>query len=109
MEAGGLQESQDAFITETGLGFSFIFALYEGAGGQPAVEEDVESYSERIGSPEFPVMADGNGGIAGATPMTQFTHPEMCGLTPELEIISCYSGHGGYENALSDIRDHAGL
>lgn len=109
MEAGGLQEKQEAFVAETGLDFSFIFVLYEGASGNPAVVEDVINYAETIGSPSFPVLADGNGSISDATPMTQFTHPEMCALTPELEIISCYSGHGGYDDALSDIRDHAGL
>jgi hypothetical protein len=41
--------------------------------------------------------------------MTQEVHPEMCALSPDLEIISCYYGHGGYEDALQDIRDHAGL
>ena len=109
MEAGGLQERQETFVAETGLDFSFIFVLYEGASGNPAVVEDVINYAETIGSPSFPVLADGNGSISDATPMTQFTHPQMCALTPELEIISCYSGHGGYEDALSDIRDHAGL
>ena len=89
--------------------FSFLFALYEGGSGNPAVFEDCESYSETIGSPNFPVFADGTGKIKGATPMTQNTHPEMCALTPEMEIISCYSGHGGYQGALDDIKAHAGL
>ena len=41
--------------------------------------------------------------------MTQEVHPEMCAVSPEMRIISCYSGHGGYVNALNDIRAHAGL
>jgi hypothetical protein len=86
-----------------------LFALYEGGSGNPAVFEDAESYAYRIGSPNFPVFADGTRQIKGATPMTQLTHPEMCALTPDLEIISCYSGHGGYDGALDDIRTHAGL
>lgn len=71
--------------------------------------EDAISYHERIGAPSFPIFADGTGKLAGATPMTQQVHPEMCALTPELEIISCYNGHGGYEQALDDITVHAGL
>ena len=109
MEAGGLQEKQDEFVAETGLPFSFLFALYEGASGNPATVDDAMSYAETIGSPNFPVFADGEGKIAETTPMTQFTHPEMCAFTPELEIISCYSGHGGSDDALTDIREHAGL
>jgi hypothetical protein len=83
--------------------------LYEGNSGNPAVKEDCEAYAETIGSPSFPVFADGSYAITAATPMTNITHPEMCALTPEMEIISCYSGHGSYENALDDIRAHAGL
>ena len=109
MEAGGLQEAQDNFIAETGLAFSFMFALYEGSSGNPAGVEDVMAYHEVIGSPSFPIFADGTGKISGATPMTQLSHPEMCAFSPEFEIISCYAGHGGYEEALNDIKAHAGL
>lgn len=107
MEAGGLQARQDQFIAETGLEFSFIFALYQGASGNPAVAEDVAAYANTIGNPLFPVLADGIGAIAGATPMNLQTHPQMCALSPEFEIISCYSGHGGYEDALTDIVEHS--
>ena len=69
MEAGGLQERQEEFIAETGLDFSFIFVLSEGASGNPAMVEDVVAYAERIGSPDFPVFAGGDGAIADATPM----------------------------------------
>ena len=71
--------------------------------------EDAISYHERIGEPSFPIFADGTGLLAGATPLTQEYHPEMCAMTPELEFISCYQGHGGYERALDDIKEHAGL
>ncbi len=109
MEAGGLQEQQEAFVADTGLDFSFIFVLYEGASGNPAVVEDVINYADTIGNPTFPVLADGESQLATHTPMTQLTHPEVCALSHELEILSCYSGHGGYEDALTDIREHAGL
>ena len=91
------------------MDFSFLFAIYEGGGGDPATASDCEAYAETIGSPSFPVFADGTFQIAGVTPMTQNTHPEMCALSPDLEVISCYSGHGGYFNALDDIKSHAGL
>ena len=55
------------------------------------------------------MFADGEGLIADATPLTETAHPEMCAITPEMEIISCYDGHGGHEAALDDIRAHAGL
>lgn len=91
------------------MDFQFLFVLYEGSGGYPAVPEDCVSYANTIDNPDFPIFADGNHIVADATPLTNNTHPEMCSLTPELEIIKCYSGHGGYEDALQDIKNHAGL
>ena len=92
------------------MDFQFLFVLYEGSSyGVPAVKQDVELYAEVIDYPNFPIMADGNGLVAGATPLTNEVHPEMCAVSPEFEIIKCYSGHGGYEDALQDIRNHAGL
>ena len=108
MEAGGLQEKQEQFTAETGLDFSFIFVLSEGASGDPAVAEDGIAYAERIGHPNFPVLAGGDGVIVEATPMTQEVHPELCALTPELEIIECFTGHSGSDAALDAIK-HAGI
>ncbi len=109
-EAVGLQELQDDFRTETGLSdFRFLFALYEGGAGGPATADDCAAYAEDMGSPDFPVFADGDKQIAEHTPMTQERHPEMCALTPDMSIISCHVGHGAYVDALDAIRDHAGL
>ena len=47
--------------------------------------------------------------VSNATPLTNEVYPEMCAIAPNLEIIKCYSGHGGYDEALNDIRIHAGL
>ena len=63
-----------------------------------------------LGITDFPVLADGSETFKALTPMTQEVHPEMCALTPDMKILSCYSGHGsGVEAALQDIRDHAGI
>ena len=85
MEAGGLQERQEEFIAETGLDFSFIFVLSEGASGNPAMVEDVVAYAERIGSPTFPVLAGGDGTVVDATPMQQSTSRSMC--VAEFKIV----------------------
>ncbi len=109
MEAGSLQDVQDSFIAETGLGFSFLFAIYDGGSGGPATERDCEAYAETIGSPSFPVFADGERLVSEVTPITHQVHPEMCAIAPDMTIIKCFSGHGGHELALTQIRDHAGL
>lgn len=109
MEAGGLQDIQDSFIADTGLGFSFLYAIYAGGSGSPATARDCEAYAETIGSPSFPVFADGESLIAGATPMTQEVNPEICAIAPDMTIIKCFTGHGSHEQALIQIMDHAGL
>ena len=103
-----LQDAQDEFIAETGLEFSFLFALFEGGSGNPATADDCAAYAETINNPSFPVFADSNYLVKNATPMRN-GHPEMCALTPDMEIISCYAGHNAYENCLDDIKEHAGL
>lgn len=86
-----------------------MIALYEGGSGAPADKNDAEAYADVLGKPRFPVFADGDGKIADVTPMDQQTHPQMCSLSPEYEILGCHEGHGAYEDAFDDIRAHAGL
>ena len=83
--------------------------LYEGASGSPATAQDSAGYAETIDFPNFPIFADGNQLVAETTPLTNETLPEVCSLAPDLTIIKCYSGHGGYENSFNDIRIHAGM
>ena len=108
-EAGDLQTIQEEFIAETGLDFEFLLVLYESPSGYPAVPEDSISYADRIGNPNFPVFADGEKIVVNATPLTNYSRPEMCILSPEMEIVECYSGYDGYENALEGLKIHAGL
>ena len=87
-----------------------MVAIYEGGSGNPADVDDCDAYADVIGAKrKYPVFADGGGKIMGATPLDQTTHPQICALTDELEILSCYDGHGSYETALDDIRAHAGI
>lgn len=109
MEAGRLQDEQEDFIAETGLNFRFLFSIYEGASGNSATANDCESYANTIGAVDFPVFADGNKQITSVTPITQQSHPQMCALSPEFEILKCFTGHGGYQDALNEIKTHAGL
>ena len=41
--------------------------------------------------------------------MTLVSRPELCALAPDLTILDCYTGHGTHEQALEDIRIHAGI
>ena len=106
--AGGLQELQNEFIAETGLDFSFLFVLSQDSNGNTADVEDVVSYHTMMNEPSFPVLADGARQLAVITPMGE-GQPEMCALSPQMEIIRCYFESGGHEQALLDIRAHAGI
>lgn len=107
--AGDLQTIQDEFIAETGLDFQFLLVLYENASGYPATPEDGLAYAQSIENPDFPVFVDGEDLVVGATPLTNNSRPEMCVLSPDLEIVGCYTGYDGHENALNEIKNHAGL
>ena len=109
MEAGRLQEEQQKFQAETGLPFTFVFALYENGSHQPPTPLDAQIYAQQVGITQFPVLADAFGAFAGATPMTQQTHPEVCAVGPDMRIISCGSGHSSFQARLNDIKAYAGL
>ena len=108
-EAKRLQSVQEDFVSETGLDFQFMLVLYENSSGYPATPEDGASFADSIENPNFPVFADGNDMVVNATPLTNNSRPEMCALSPELEIIGCFTGYDGYANALNEIKTHAGL
>ena len=67
------------------------------------------SYAEVIDNPGFAVFADGDRVVVEATPLTSNSRPEMCAHFPDIEIIGCFSGFDGYENALNEIKSHTGL
>jgi hypothetical protein len=109
VEAVRLQDEQEDFIAETGLDFRFLFSIYEGASGNSATANDCASYANTIGAEDFPVFADSTKEITGVTPITQQSHPQMCALSPEFKILKCFTGHGGYLDALDEIRTDAGI
>jgi hypothetical protein len=91
------------------LEFSFILALNESSSGGPASVNDASAYATTIDAQESPVFADGGGALIGATPFTGNTRPELCALTPDMEILACTTGHGAYQGLLNQIKTHAGL
>ncbi len=86
-----------------------MFALYAGFTGSAATGEDCADYADYIGDPDFPVFADGEGILVGATPMTGYSHPEVCALGPDMTILGCWAGHGTIDSAFDAIREHAGI
>jgi len=81
VEAGRLQDAQDTFEAETGLDFSFIFALYQGASGYPATEDDCDSYADLIDNPDCTIdeaLAATNNDDDQHCVITRGGEPERC-------------------------------
>ena len=112
-EVGRLPSIRDEFNQDSGLDTGIVFALYEATSGAPPTAVDSAAYANQllahgwVETNDLPVLAAGTRSLATITPMTQNAHPELCAVTPELMIISCYNGHGTIHTALEDIRAHA--
>ena len=112
-EVGRLPSIKDEFNQDSGMDTGIIFSLYEATSGAPPTAVDSAAYANQllahgwVETNDLPVLADGTYTLATLTPMTQNAHPELCAVTPELMIISCYTGHGTIHTALEDIRAHA--
>ena len=77
--------------------------------GEPVTAEDVEYYADYIGNPRFPIFADAGGEtLSAATPMTAEQYPELCIISPDMELIDCVAGHEQLDHSFSVIREHAG-
>lgn len=62
-------------------------------------------YAEAIGNPEHAVLADTEAAILDATPWLGNTLPGKCVLSPQMEILDCYSGDED-ERAYEAILEH---
>jgi len=103
-EASGLDESGVDFEAETGIDFSYLVVIFESATGDPARPEDAAPYAEVIGDPEIPVLSDPGVAMVAATPFDGKELPGKCLLSPEMEILSCWTGHDNDDDALDIIR-----
>ena len=108
-EASELDDLGQAFADETGIGFSYITLLFTGPSGDPAVPEDAAGYHEYVGSPTNPVVADPARAILDSTPYDGSTLPGKCLLSPQMEILDCWTGHYNDDEALDLIRTEEGL
>ncbi len=108
-EAVSLPEEQEEFTAEHGdIPFQFIVLLAQDDVGAEPDGEDSVAYWEQLGSPEtMPVVADTQMASPEVTPWTGTNLPGKCVLSPDMEMIHCYSGHGN-EEAFEAVLEHAG-
>jgi hypothetical protein len=90
-----------------GIGLEFMVIIFENNAGMPPDGAVAESYASELGYPQIPVVADPSKEILVSTPWADSSLPGKCILTPEMEILECYTGHGN-ETAFDVVLDHFG-
>jgi len=80
--------------------------IFENTGGFPADASTAIGYWTDMGEPELAVMADGSRQVVDLTPWEGQYLPGKCALTPDMEILGCYTGHGN-DQLFADILEHA--
>jgi hypothetical protein len=81
--------------------------LFENNAGMPPDGSVAETYADELGNPQIPIVADPSKEILISTPWADSSLPGKCILTPEMEILECYTGHGN-ETAFDVVLDHFG-
>jgi len=85
-----------------------MVVLFQDTLGDLPDTTDAVDYALDIGSPTFPVTADPQARILEASPYDGASLPGKCVLSPEMEILDCYSSNSD-TRACDDIREHAGV
>jgi hypothetical protein len=108
-EVAALDDHGEAFVDETGIDFGYITLLFQGPQGDPAVPQDAPSYHEYVDSPRIPVVADPERAFLEATPYDGSVLPGKCLLSPEMELVHCWTGADNDDEALDMVRAEEGL
>jgi len=105
-EAVSLPEHHADFAAKHGdVPFSFLVLVFEESLGESPTAQTAVDYAEAISWPDFPVAADTEGSILETSPWEGEALPGKCVLTPEMEILECYTGHGN-ETGFEAIVEH---
>jgi len=86
--------------------FSYILILSEDYLSNPPDADDAIDYDDDVSASGFPITANPDQTIVTGTPWDGFRLPGKCVLSPEMEIIHCYTGDDDAEG-FQAIRDHA--
>ena len=108
VEAGGLAAEGEAFTAETGVPFSWMLVLFQDGQGNPPNAAFPAKFATELKLWSFPVLGDQVSGVLSATPYNGSVFPGKCALSPEMEILHCYSGEDD-EEGFEAIRQHAGV
>ena len=105
-EAVSLVDHHAEFAAEhSDVPFSFLVVVFEESLGETPSAQTAVDYAEAIDWPDFPVAADTDDTIINNSPWEGNALPGKCVLTPDMEILQCYTGHGN-ETAFDAIVEH---
>ncbi len=108
-EAVELEERGHEFRDETGIDYSLVIALFQGASGGEPVPEEADEYAKAIDvKRRIPVLSDLAIKTIDRTPYDGGTLPGICLLSPEMVMLECWEGEGESEKALEMIVDLEG-
>ena len=87
-----LQDHTDEFLADNDVPFSYAIVLFQDQRGGLPDADTVTRYDAAIGAPSFPVLADPTAAVLSATEYRGDVLPGKCVLSPEMEILACYTG-----------------
>ena len=82
--------------------------IWQNNDGTAPSAENAADYADSLGNPDHPVLSDPSEQVFEATEYDGSVLPGKCALSPQMEMLSCTSGHGN-EGLFDAIREHAGL
>ena len=88
------------------MDFSFIAVLFQSVDSGFPDGNDAVIYADALGNPSYPVVADETQQVFEATTYDGSSLPGKCALSPEMEILTCTTGHGN-EDLFDAISTHA--
>jgi len=107
-EAKELRTLSKQFERRTSIPFSYIIAVFEDIASGPPGRQVAEEYAEAADARQVvPVLADRNQDVLVDTPYQGDALPGRCVLTPQMEILDCYTGASDDAEAYALIEQHA--
>ncbi|MED5373774.1 MAG: redoxin domain-containing protein [Myxococcota bacterium] len=102
-EASGLEQAGAEFQAQTGIDFSYMILLFSSVTGDPPNDQTAVDYAPNVGDPAIPVFADPERAWLEASPYDGSELPGKCLLSPDMELVQCWTGHDNDQDALDTI------
>ncbi|MBX2802687.1 MAG: redoxin domain-containing protein [Myxococcales bacterium] len=107
-EARELRTRSRQFERETSIPFSYVITVFQDTMGAPPTRDVAADYADHVDARRVvPVLADVDQDLLVDTPYDGNALPGKCVLSPQMEMLDCYTGHGDDAEAFAMIEAHA--